>query len=67
MITPNRLLSTKEAAEYLGLKPVTLNKWRCYATKGKPPWISLGRTIRYSQEDLDEWIESNKTSSDQEL
>jgi len=57
------LLSTQEAAKYLGLKPVTLNTWRCYDVEGKPPWISYGRTIRYSLEDLNNWLEENKSNN----
>lgn len=53
-------LSTKEAAKYLGLAPVTLAKWRCYSTPNKPAWIDYGRTIKYRLEDLDAWVESNR-------
>ena len=63
MMTPSSLLSTREAAEYLGLKAGTLTKWRSYNVAEKPTWISLGRTIRYSLEDLNNWLEENKSNN----
>lgn len=57
------ILSTTEAAVYLGLSPASLAKWRCYSTPGKPSWISFGRAIRYHIEDLDSWIETNRVSA----
>ena len=55
-----KLLSTKEAAEYLGLAPITLAKWRCYSEQGKPAWINYGTAIRYRIEDLDAWVLANR-------
>ena len=58
------LLSTKEAATYLGLAPITLAKWRCYNTPNKPPWIDYGHAIRYRLEDLDSWVQANQCGGD---
>lgn len=55
-----QLLSTKEAAAYLSLAPVTLAKWRCYDTPNKPPYIDYGHAIRYSIDDLDAWIKERR-------
>jgi len=46
-------LTTREAARYLGLAPVTLEKWR-YAGTG-PNHCHFGYAVRYSQKDLDDY------------
>ena len=52
----DRLLNTKEAAEYLGLSPYTLERWR-YLGKG-PRFIRVGsKSVRYRQTDLDAFLE----------
>ncbi len=47
-------LSNREAADYLGLKAATLNKWRCHGDG--PPFIKVGRLIRYRRADLDAYL-----------
>jgi predicted DNA-binding transcriptional regulator AlpA len=56
------LRDTQQAAEFLGLKPRTLEVWRM---RGEgPPHIRLGsRTIRYLEADLQEWLESKRRVS----
>jgi excisionase family DNA binding protein len=47
-------LTTREAAEYLGLAANTLEIWRL---KGRGPrFLKLGRPVRYAKSDLDEWV-----------
>lgn len=49
--TPEKLLTTAEAAELLNLKPATLVKWR--ATGAVLPFVRLGaKTIRYRRADV---------------
>ncbi len=50
-----RLLDTRAAADYLGLKPATLEIWR---TNGRYdlPYFKVGRWVRYRQGDLDSWL-----------
>ena len=48
------ILTTKEAAEFLGLKEKTLRLWRA-ENKG-PSYIKINRTIRYRRDDLDEFV-----------
>ncbi len=45
-----KLLNTIKAAEILGLKPNTLEIWRC-REKG-PKYIRMGRRILYDPDDL---------------
>ena len=52
-----RLLSPDEVAEILGVKPETLNHWRC--TKRYPlPYVKVGRLTMYRPEDVTKFIES---------
>lgn len=51
-----RLLSTDDAAMYIGLAVPTLKEMRI---KGKgPKFCKIGRTVRYKREDLDAWIDT---------
>lgn len=53
-----RSLRTREAAEYLGLSPGTLEVWRC---KGRGPRYSkLGKVVVYDPTDLDAFREARK-------
>ena len=52
----SQFLTTKRAAEYLGLRPNTLEAWRCRG--GGPRYVKLGRAVRYRVTDLNDWIES---------
>ncbi|MGM0988501.1 MAG: helix-turn-helix domain-containing protein [Pseudomonadota bacterium] len=55
----NRVLTEREAADFLGLQPATLrqSRWTGQLAGVKaPPFIRMGRNIRYRAEDLDEWL-----------
>ncbi|MEO0696853.1 MAG: helix-turn-helix domain-containing protein [Pseudomonadota bacterium] len=54
-------LSNAQAAEYLGLKAATLNKWRVYGEG--PPFIKVGRLIQYRKADLDDYLSSRLVRS----
>jgi predicted DNA-binding transcriptional regulator AlpA len=60
-----RILRTPAAAEYVGLRPPTLEKLR---VRGEgPKFVKLGtRTVGYDIADLDDWIEKRKVSSTSE-
>lgn len=49
------LLTRRAAATYLGLSPITLAIWRSTKRYGLPV-VKIGRTVRYRQSDLDEFI-----------
>jgi len=62
-ITPP--LTTVEAAQYLNLKPSTLEVWRC---QGRGPrFVRLGRSIRYRVKDLDEFMEKGLRTNTSEV
>ena len=52
------LLTTNEAAAYLGTTPGTLAVWRCTKTVNVP-FIKVGRLVRYRKSDLDRFLTEN--------
>lgn len=53
------LLTTKEAAAFLGQKPSTLRNWRC--SRIGPPFIVLSpRNVKYSREDLERYVAARR-------
>lgn len=57
-----RLLTTREAAELIGLSPRTVEDWRLRAGRG-PDFIRLGkkRGVRYYEEAVKRWLDSRPT------
>lgn len=56
------LLTRKEAAKYLGLKPQTLAVWLC--NKRHPlPVVRIGRLVKYKKADLDAFIQNHTSLS----
>lgn len=53
-------ISTEVAAEYLGIRPVTLRSW----IKKKPdlPAYRVGKLWKFKKSELDEWIDSGKSA-----
>jgi len=57
------LLNTQQAAEYLSLKPGTLEVWRS-TKRYQLPYVLLGsRHVRYRQSALDAFIASNEVNA----
>lgn len=56
---PSDLLTTEEAAEYLKLKPNTLERWRVQYPD-RLPFVKVGRTVKYRLEDLQAFITNNR-------
>ncbi len=54
-----RLLSVEQAAEYLGLSKNALYGLRY--TGGAPVAIRVGRRLRFRLEDLEAWLEENRS------
>lgn len=55
-------LSEREAADYLGLSPRTLENWRIRRSDG-PRFHKLGRAVRYSIADLNAFLECTRRRS----
>jgi excisionase family DNA binding protein len=49
-----RLLRPRELSELLGVPVGTLANWRSARTG--PPFVKVGRHVRYRTGDVDEWI-----------
>ncbi|MGI8896133.1 MAG: helix-turn-helix domain-containing protein [Casimicrobiaceae bacterium] len=47
-------LDTRAAADYLGLRPSTLEVWRCTG-RYELPFEKVGRSVRYRKSALDRW------------
>ena len=54
-----KLLNIKEASKILGIKPKTLYQWKWQ--KINLCFIKVGRLLRVSKKDLDEFIKKNRT------
>jgi excisionase family DNA binding protein len=54
----NKLLDTKELAEYLGVAISTLRQYRLDG-KG-PAYIKIGHLVRYRKSDVEEWLISQE-------
>jgi excisionase family DNA binding protein len=53
--TKQPLLNQTQAAEVLAVQPRTMESWRCRG--GGPPFVRVGRRVRYRLKDLQAWIE----------
>ena len=56
-----RMLTSKEAAELIGIKPATLRQWR-YLGRG-PAYVKFGGDLgrcMYRRQDVDRWISRNR-------
>jgi excisionase family DNA binding protein len=66
LVTADRIKSlfdTREAAEYIGIEPGTLEVWRC-VKRHNIPYIKSGRLVRYRREALDAWLESRTVGAE---
>ncbi len=53
-------IGTAEAAEYLGVKPVTIRDW---IRKGKDiPRKKIGKAWKFKLSELEEWVSSGKSA-----
>ena len=54
-IASDKLLTRAEAGKYLGLCPQTLAVW-AITGRYSLPMVKVGRSVRYRQSDLNEWL-----------
>ena len=58
------LLTTTEAAEFLGYSPGTLNTSRStgrLAGVESPVFLKIGSAVRYEKADLNKWVDENQS------
>lgn len=53
-------ISIEEAAEYLGIKVVTLRTW--IKTKPELPAHKIGKQWKFKKSELDEWVKSGESA-----
>lgn len=53
---PEKLLTTDEVAAWLGIKSCTLEKARSTRLGDYPPFIRLGRVVRYRRKAVEAWL-----------
>jgi predicted DNA-binding transcriptional regulator AlpA len=56
----DRLLTIDEVARILRRSPKALYNLRYRSPQESPPWIKIGKTIRCSEADLWQWINSRR-------
>ncbi|GGL60247.1 helix-turn-helix domain-containing protein [Sporolactobacillus putidus] len=59
-IPSDNWISIEEAAEYLGVKPVTIRNW--IRKKNDIPAQKIGKLWKFKRSELDEWIKSGKSA-----
>ena len=59
-----RLISEKDAAEYIGMSAQFLRKSRMEGVRQNrtagPPFVRIGRSVRYDLSDLEKWIDAHR-------
>jgi hypothetical protein len=58
---PDALLKEQDAADLLVLSVRTLQSWRMRLAG--PPFVQVGRAVRYRRRDLIAWIDANTVGS----
>ncbi len=59
--TTSPFFTTREAAEYLRLRPSTLERWR--SVGGGPGFRKLGGRVVYARQELDDFAEAGRRLS----
>lgn len=60
--TKEAYIGIEEAAEYLGIKPITLRSW--IKKKDNLPAYRIGKLWRFERSELDDWVSSGKSALD---
>jgi excisionase family DNA binding protein len=56
----NKLLTTEEVAEFLGVPVQTIYVWR--TKKSGPKSIKVGKHLRFRQADIDAWLDEQASA-----
>ena len=56
--TQNEVIDEKDAARYICMSESWMRISRCKGHPDTPPFIKIGRSVRYRTSDLDNWLES---------
>jgi excisionase family DNA binding protein len=58
----DRWIGIEEAANYLGIKVVTLREWIKKQYENNIPAHKIGKLWKFKKNELDEWIKSGKSA-----
>lgn len=64
-ITSQQLLNTRQVAQICNVSISKINKLRHFG--GGPDFIKIGKLVRYTIEDVEEWLRQSKFSSTSEF
>lgn len=53
-------LPSKQAAEYIGMSESWLRKSRLEGNTDAPPYLKIGKAVRYLTSDLDAWLNERR-------
>lgn len=62
-VSDDNYINIEEAAEYLGIKVVTLRAW--IKTKPELPAHKVGKQWKFKKTEIDEWVNSGKSANEQ--
>ncbi len=62
VVSSDKLLTPKEAADRLGTTPSTLNIWRCTG-RYNLPFVKIGARVKYRASDVERFIERRTRST----
>lgn len=57
--TVKDLLTTVEVSELTGIAENTLRRWRSDQDPAGPPFVRMGRAVRYRRQELDAWMRAS--------
>ena len=62
--TTDKYIGIDEAAEYLGISPITLRKW--LKQKQELPRHQIGKLWKFKKSELDSWVLSGNSATENE-
>lgn len=65
MSNNDNYIGLEDAAEYIGIKPITLRGW-IKDSNSEIPAHKVGRLWKFKRSELDEWIKSGKSAMSDE-
>jgi hypothetical protein len=70
IVTNEPLVPERKAADWLGLSVKTLQSWRCNRAGRRregPPFVRVGRAIRYRPSDIEAFIRANVVAPEERV
>lgn len=61
---PETLLTSDEVARWLGIRRCTLEKARSTRLGDFPPYVRIGRAVRYRPADVEAWLAQHAFNTD---